>query len=311
MNMLNLNLLRVFHTVARLQSFTRAAEALFLTQPGISKHVKSLEDYYGTRLFDRLGKKVVLTQAGENLFPTIDRIFHLLDRSEKEIDDLKGMRSGELRVGASVTIGIYLLPGILQEFQKFHPGIRVSLDIALNRQIVERILDNAVDIGLLGAPETDERLSVTPFFKDELVVIVPADRAWAARDAIRPFDLLGERFIFSQQGSGTRAIIEERLRQAGVVLTNTIEFGHTEAVKKAVEAGLGVSILSRSTIVNEEKLGSIRSIALSDVDLCRNFYFAHRKDKYLTRLVRTFLQFIVYKSGDQRQPRSGTDPGAE
>ncbi len=298
MNMLNLNLLRIFHTVARLQSFTRAAEALFLTQPGISKHVKTLEDYYGTRLFDRLGKKVVLTQAGETLFPTIDRIFHLLDRSEKEIDDLKGMRSGDLRLGASVTIGIYFLPGILREFQKLHPGIRVSLDIDLNRQIVEKILDNAVDIGLLGAPETDERLTVTPFFKDELVVIVPVDRAWAARDTIRPLDLLGERFIFSQQGSGTRSIVEERLRQAGVVLTNTIEFGHTEAVKKAVEAGLGVSILSRSTIANEEKLGSIRSISLSEVDLCRNFYFACRKDKYLTRLVRTFLQFIVYRSGD-------------
>lgn len=221
MNMLNLNLLRIFHTVARLRSFTRAAEALFLTQPG------------------------------ETLFPTIDRIFHLLDRSEKEIDDLKGMKSGDLRLGASVTIGIYFLPGILREFQRLHPGIRVSLDIDLNRQIVEKILDNAVDIGLLGAPETDERLAVTPFFKDELVV-----------------------------------------------LTNTIEFGHTEAVKKAVEAGLGVSILSRSTIVNEEKLGSIRSISLSEVDLCRNFYFACRKDKYLTRLVRTFLQFIVYKSGD-------------
>jgi DNA-binding transcriptional LysR family regulator len=303
MNTLNLNLLRVFHTVARLQSFTRAAEALFLTQPGISKHVKSLEDHYGTRLFDRLGKKVVLTQAGETLFPSVDRIFQLLDRSEKEIADLKGMKSGDLRIGASVTIGIYFLPGILQQFQKLHPGIRVSLDIDLNRQIVEKILDNAVDIGLLGAPETDDRLSVTPFFKDELVVIAPVDRAWAARDAVRPLDLLGERFIFSQPGSGTRTIIEDRLRQAGVVLTNTIEFGHTEAVKKAVEAGLGISILSRSTIVKEEKLGTIRSVALSEVDLDRHFYFAYRKDKYLTRLVRTFLQFIVYRSGEREGSR--------
>lgn len=307
MSTLNLNLLRVFHTVARLQSFTRAAEALFLTQPGISKHVKSLEDYYGTRLFDRLGKKVVLTQAGKTLFPSIDRIFQLLDRSEKEIDDLKGMKSGDLRIGASVTIGVYFLPGILQQFQKLHPAIRVSLDIDLNRQIVEKILDNAVDIGLLGAPETDERLVVTPFFKDELVVITPAGRTWAARDAIRPPDLLDERFIFPQKGSGTRAIIEDRLRQAGVVLTNTIEFGHTEAVKKAVEAGLGISILSRSAVAKEEKMGWIRSVALSEVDLGRHFYFAYRKDKYLTRLDRTFLQFIVYQSGEQDGSRRKTE----
>jgi DNA-binding transcriptional LysR family regulator len=295
MDKFNLNLLRVFHTVARLQNFTRAAEALYLTQPGISKHIKALEDYYETRLFDRLGKKVVLTQDGEILFSSIDKIFNLIDRSKVEIDDLKGMKVGNLKIGASVTIGIYLLPEVLNRFQNLYPGIRITLDIDLNRRIVRQVLDNSVDIGLLGAPVDDERLVGMPFFKDELVIIVPASSSWATRDYIRPLELLSERFILSRRGSGTRAIIEERLKQVGVTLENTIEFGHTEAVKKAVEAGLGRSIISKSAIVREEKLGLIRSIPLSEVDLQRNFYFTYRKDKYLTKLVRTFLQFIVYK----------------
>jgi DNA-binding transcriptional LysR family regulator len=295
MDNLNLNLLRVFYAVARLQSFTRAAEALFLTQPGISRHIKALEDYYKNRLFDRLGKKVILTQAGETLFRSVDKIFKLIEDSKAEIDDLTGVKVGELRIGASVTIGSYLLPEVLNRFQSFHPGIRITLDIDLNWQIVTQVLDNSVDIGLLGAPVDDERLVVKPFFKDELVVIVPADKSWATRDYIRPLDLLNERFILSRRGSGTRAIIEERLNQEGVTLKKTIEFGHTEAVKRAVEVGLGISIISKSAILNEEKMGLIRSISLSGVNLERNFYFAYRKDKYLTNLVRTFLQFIVNK----------------
>ncbi|MCX5853174.1 MAG: LysR substrate-binding domain-containing protein, partial [Deltaproteobacteria bacterium] len=219
----------------------------------------------------------------------------LIDRSKAEIDDLIGMKVGDLKIGTSVTIGSYLLPEVLNRFQSFHPGIRVTLDIDLNWQIVKQVLDNSVDIGLLGAPVDDERLVVKPFFKDELVVIVPADKSWATRDYIRPLDLLNERFILSRRGSGTRAIIEERLNQEGVILINTIEFGNTEAVKRAVEVGLGISIISKSAILNEEKLGLIRSISLSEVNLERNFYFTYQKDKYLTNLVRTFLQFIVNK----------------
>ena len=295
MNNLNLNLLRVFHTAARLQSFTRAAETLFLTQPGISRHIKTLEDYYKNRLFDRLGKKVVLTQAGETLFRSVDKIFTLIEHSIAENDDLIGMKVGDLRIGASVTIGSYLLPEVLNKFQRFYPGVRITLDIDLNGQIVKQVLDNSVDIGLLGAPVDDERLVVKPFYKDELVVIVPADHSWADRDDMRPLDLLKERFIFSRKGSGTRTIIEERLNQAGVTLKNTIEFGHTEAVKRAVAVGLGISIISKSAILNEEKLGLIRSLSLSGVNLERNFYFTYQKDKYLTNLVRTFLQFIANK----------------
>ncbi len=291
---LNLNQLRVFHAAAKVQSFTRAAEALFLTQPGISKHIKELEEYYGTRLFDRLGKKVVLTQAGEILYEKTEKIFNMIDQLKVEIDELHGLTRGTLNIGASITIGIYILPAVLGRFRSMYPKIDVRMDIALNQQIIEMVLNNSIDFGFLGSPVHDDRVKLESFFKDELVLIVPSNHEWAMRDTIEPHELLHCPFIFSRQGSGTRAIIEEKLGRIGINFKNTMEFGHTEAVKKAVEAGLGVSIISKATISREEHLGVVRALRISGVDLKRDFYFAYRNDKYLSNLDKTFLQFIVY-----------------
>jgi DNA-binding transcriptional LysR family regulator len=291
---INLNQLRVFHVAAKVRSFTRAAAALFLTQPGISKHIKELEEYYGTRLFDRLGKKVVLTQAGEILYEKTETIFNMIDKLKEELDELQGLTRGVLNIGSSITIGIYILPTVLGRFRSLYPNIDVHMDIALNQQIAEMIISNSVDFGFLGAPVHDERVTLEPFFKDELVLIVPSNHEWAHRNAIEPHELLRQPFILSRRGSGTRSVIGERLGRIGISLKNTLEFGNTEAVKKAVEAGLGVSIVSRIAIRREERLGVIRTLGISRVDFRRTFYFAYRKDKYLNNLDKTFLQFIVY-----------------
>lgn len=291
---MNLNQLKVFHLTAKAQSFTRAAEAMFLTQPGISKHIKELEAYYGTRLFDRLGKKIVLTQAGQILYEKTEIIFNMIDQVKVEIDELQGLNRGILNIGASITIGIYILPEVLGRFRSMCPKIDVRLNIALNQQIAEMLLDNSIDFGFLGAPVHDDRLIATPFFEDELVVIVPGNHEWAQREKIEPADLMSCLFIFSGRGSGTRAVIEERLGRTGITLKNTMEFGHTEAVKKAVEAGLGVSIVSGATVSREEHLGVLKTLSITGVNLQRTFYFAHRKEKYLSNLDKTFLQFIVY-----------------
>ena len=291
---MNLNQLRVFHVAAKAQSFTRAADALFLTQPGISKHIKELEEYYDTHLFDRLGKKVVLTQAGEILYAKAETIFNLIDQVKVEIDELRGLNRGVLNIGASVTIGNYMLPEVLGRFRSRYPNIDVRLDIALNQQIAEMVLGNSLDFGFLGAPVSDDRLKLEPFFKDELVLIVPSNHEWATHDTIEPHELLGCPFISSRQGSGTRAVIEEQLGRIGITLKKTIEFGNTEAVKKAVEAGLGISIVSKVAIRREEHLGVIKVLGISGVDFRRTFYFTYRKDKYLSNLDKAFLQFIVY-----------------
>ena len=291
---INLNQLRVFHAAAKAQSFTRAAEALFLTQPGISKYIKELEEYYGVRLFERIGRRVLLTNAGEILYAKTETIFNIIGQVKIEIDELQGLNRGTLNIGASITIGIYILPDVLGRFRTMHPKIDVRLEIALNRQIADMLLDNSIDFGFLGAHVHDHRLVTTPFFEDELVLIVPGNHEWAKRDKVAPNDLMGSPFIFSGRGSGTREVIEERLDRLGIVLKNTMEFGHTEAVKKAVEAGLGISIVSKATVSREERLGVVKALHISGIDLKRTFYFAHRKERYLTSLDKAFLQFIVY-----------------
>jgi DNA-binding transcriptional LysR family regulator len=293
----NLSKLKVFHVAAKTQSFTRAAEALFLTQPGISKYIKDLEDYYGVKLFDRLGKRIALTQAGEILYAKTEIIFNMVDQLKIEIGELQGLDHGSLRIGASVTLGIHVLPQVLSRFRRIYPNIEINLDIVLNRQVADRILDNSIDIGFLGAPVDNDRINASPFLKDELVLIVPAGHKWARKDIIEPHELMHETFILSQQGSGTRRIIEERLGQAGIVLKGSIEFGHTEAVKKAVESGLGISIISKAAIKREEHLGVIKSIHLAGINLTRDFYFAYRKDKYMTHVTKAFLQWAVYGEG--------------
>jgi DNA-binding transcriptional LysR family regulator len=291
--LLNLNQLKIFHVAAGLQSFTRTAEVLFLTQPGISKHIKDLEDYYGVRLFDRLGKKVVLTKPGEILYTKTKIIFDMIDQLKIEIGELQGLNCGALSIGASITIGVYILPQILGNFKSRYPHIDISLDIVLNQKVIDKILDNSIDIGFLGAPVDDTRIDTGIFLKDELVLIVPAGHEWSGLDEIKPHELMTQPFIISQEGSGTRHIIEERLGQAGVILKKSMEFGHTEAVKKAVESGLGVSILSKTVVKREEQLGVIKALHLVGIDLQRNFYFAYRNDKYMTNIARAFLQFAV------------------
>jgi len=291
---LNLNQLKVFHVTAQLQSFTRAAQAMFLTQPGISKHIKDLEEYYGTRLFDRLGKKVVLTEAGTILHVKTEIIFNMIAQVKAEIDDLQGLQGGLLKIGASMTIGVYVLPPVLARFSEAYPQVGISLDVAVNRQVEEDLIGNSIDIGFLGAPADDVRLVAGPFFTDELVLIVPMSHEWARRDSVPPHELTDQPFIMAQEGSGTRRIIVARLAARGVVLKKITGFGHTEAVKKAVESGLGIGILSKLAVAREEHLGLIKSLRLEGVDLQRTFFFAHRRDKYLSRVMKAFLQHAVY-----------------
>ncbi|MGD8894312.1 MAG: selenium metabolism-associated LysR family transcriptional regulator [Desulfobacterales bacterium] len=289
---MNLDRLKIFHAVAKFQSFTRASEKLFLTQPGISKHIKLLEEFYGTTLFDRLGKKIALTQAGKILYEATKDIFSLIDEAKARIDDIEGLATGALKVGASFTIGIYIAPDFLAEFRNQHPNISVSLDISLSRHIVNKVRRNLLDVGLVGAPPKDEKLISARVLMDELVVIIPHDHKWANRKKLRPKELTEQPFILSKVGSGTRQTIMDRLKNNGVILKNYLEFGNTEAVKKAVESGLGISILSKYVVSREVEAGLLVAIPLSKIDLMRGIFLIYHKDKYLTNTIRSFMDLF-------------------
>ena len=187
----NLNQLRVFRAVAESHSFTRAAELVHLTQPGISKHIKQMEEYFGVHLFDRMGKKVALTPAGEILLEATLEIMASIVTAEQRIEDLKGLRGGNLFLGASFPIGIYVLPGILAAFRTKYPEVEVTLDISLSEKIVAKILANKLELGLASRAAHDPRLVGTEFMSDKLVAIAPRKHWWSNKRQIKPNELLG------------------------------------------------------------------------------------------------------------------------
>ncbi len=187
--MINLDQLRIFRAVAQSRSFTRAAELVHLTQPGISKHIKQMETYFGVRLFDRSGKKVALTESGEVLFEATQEVMAIIDAAERRIDDVKGLRGGRLRLGSSFPVGVYLLPKVLAEFRRRYPAVDVTLDISLSERIEAKVMAGELDLGLVSYDARNPRLLTRAFMTDELIAIVPPNHPWATKRQIKPQEL--------------------------------------------------------------------------------------------------------------------------
>ena len=293
--MMNLDQLRILQAVAQSRSFTRAAEIVHLTQPGISKHVKQMEEYFGVPLFDRSGRKATLTEAGAVLYAATQEIMSTMDGAERQIDDLKGLRGGKLRLGSSFPIGVYVLPPLLAAFRKQHPAVEITLEIRLSEAVETKLLANEFDLGLVSHDTRDSRLVARPFMRDELVVIVPLEHAWASKRLIRLKALATETFIVAAQGAGTRAVVEERLAEQGITLPRIMEFGNLEGVKHAVEAGLGVSVQARTVVEREIAAGSLHAVRLSGVDTSIRFFYVSRRNSHLTYAAKALIALLEKK----------------
>ncbi|HZD32812.1 MAG TPA: LysR substrate-binding domain-containing protein [Candidatus Angelobacter sp.] len=298
--MINLDQLRIFQAVAQKRNFTRAAEAVHLTQPGISKHIKQMEDYFGVPLFDRSGKKVTLTEAGAVLLEATQEIMATIEAAERSIDDLKGLRGGRLRLGSSFPIGVYILPRVLAEFRRRHPAVEVALEIVLSDAIGAKILANEIDLGLASYEPRDPRLVAREFMTDELVVIVPPGHPWGTKRHIAPEDMAGETFIVAARGAGTRTVVEERLKARGVVLPKVLEFGNLEGVKHAVEEGLGASVQARSVAQREVEAGTLHAVPLIGMETAIQFYYVQRKNTHLTHAARELVGLLEAASPSAR-----------
>jgi DNA-binding transcriptional LysR family regulator len=290
--MMDLNQLRVFHAVCQARSFTKAAEAVHLTQPGVSKHIKQVEEYFGLPMFDRLGKKVALTEAGEILFAATVAVMHSVETAEQKIEDLKGLHGGRLALGASFPIGIYVLPATLAAFRRKYPEVEVTLDISLSERIGAKVLANKLDIGLVSHDVSDARLEAKEFMTDELVAIAPTAHRWAKKKSIRPQELPAETVILAARGAGTRAVLEERLKEKQIALKQVVEFGNIEGVKRAVEAGLGVSVQARSCVEREIAGGFLAGVRLTGMETRIAYYCVRRREKHLSNAARAFLAML-------------------
>lgn len=286
--------LQVFHTVARLLSFTKAAETLHMTQPAVTFQVRQLEEYFNTRLFDRTHNRISLTEAGERVFQYADRIFDLYSDMENAVREMTGEIRGALTVGASTTIAEYMLPTLLGNFGHRFPEVTIHLRVSNSEGIVSMVENNTIDLGVVEAPVGNKNLVVEVCRMDRLVAIVPPSHDLADRNSVTLAELLKYPFICREEGSGTREVISEymNIHMGGCdsEMNITMELGSPEAVKGAVEAGMGVSVVSRATVQKELKLQTLRAIDLDPV-LERPFSFVHQKQKFRLRVMEELLEF--------------------
>ena len=287
--------IRVFLTVVEKKSFSKAAKALFLTQPAVSFQIQMLEEYYGTRLFDRVSRNIILTDAGHLLLKYANEMSRLQAELEREMQDLTSNIKGKLKIGASNTIGEYIAPYILGAFKNMYPDVELSLEVANSEDIEASIHDTTLDIGLIEGPLIGKDLESIPFLTDHLQLVTSVDHPWANLDTISVFELDKFPFISREKGSGTRAEIELHLKKAGFSANNLniiMELGSSSAIKAAVESGLGISILSKWAVQDKVKAGLLHTINLKEDEFTRVFRIIYHKKKFKTQASEEFLRFL-------------------
>jgi DNA-binding transcriptional LysR family regulator len=287
--------LKVFCTVAETKSFSKASEIIHLTQPAVSLQIQALEEIYGTRLFDRSNNTVILTRAGSLLYKYAREILGLYSSAEKEIGEITGLVKGNLSIGASTTIANYLLPSVIVDFRKKYPKIRVNLQVGNTKGVMEFLNSGTIDIGLVEGEVQRQKIVVEKILTDELVLIMSPAHHWAKRRDISISEITQEPFIVREEGSGTRQMIEKNLEKQGISpddLKVSLVLGSTEAIKSAVEDGMGVSIISAWAAKKEIRHGILKTVTFKDVKLLRNFSLIYPKGYIKSHTVEQFLEFL-------------------
>ncbi|MFA7293224.1 MAG: LysR family transcriptional regulator [Rhodocyclaceae bacterium] len=285
--------LQVFHAVARHLSFTKAAEALFMTQPAVTFQIKQLEEQFNTRLFERGHGRISLTPAGELAFEYAERILSLSSEMETRLGEMTGQMRGPLLVGASTTIAEFMLPRILGEFNSLYPQVRARLTVANSETIENRIAEHTLDVGLVELQTKNPNLISEVCCDDELQVICTPDYPLNCLRSVTPKVLLDYEFVSREPGSGTREVTDNYFREAGVSpdrLKTLMELGSPEALKGVVGTGLGFAIVSRASVGKELQLGSLIAIPL-EPRLLRRLSVLSPKEKFRSRVVSTFMEF--------------------
>jgi len=296
--------LRTLQAIARHGSFSRAAQALNLTQPAVSMQVRHLERALGQPLLERVGKRAFPTRAGELLLAHADRALRELEAGVERVQQLRGVVAGRVRLGTSASISIYLLPPGLRRFRARYPETEVVIVTGNAAEITRAVVANELDVGLVSLPVRDRELSVTPFFRDQLVAIAPPEAKWRRTRAVDAPTLAGHSLILFEAGATLRRIIDGWFHRAGVAPRAPMEMGNTEAIKKLVEAGLGLSVTSWFSVATEVRQRTLTAIRLTP-PLERQIGLVRRKDKPKTPALDAFVAALdeLRRSLETRRPR--------
>ena len=286
--------LRVFHAVAKHLSFTRAAEELNLTQPAITFQIRQLEDHFDTRLFDRHHNRISLTAVGVVVFEHAARLLELYHETEKRVHEMTGVTCGFIKLGASTTIGEYLLPAILSGYHELFPDVRVRMTVHNTSTVVRKLEDATIDLGMVEGPVNNNNLTVAHCMDDELLVILAPHNPLAEWEEIPLHRLVEAPFISREEGSGTRAVVVELLAATEFPYERfnmVLELGSTEAVKCAAESNVGFGIVSTAALRKESRLQTLVSRRIQGIKLIRQLNFVYARQKFRSKAVEEFLQF--------------------
>ncbi len=292
MKQATLHQLKVFEAVARHNSFTRAAEELFLTQPTVSMQVKQLTKAVGMPLFDQVGKRLSLTQAGEELLKTCREVFENLDQFEMTVADLKGLKQGRLRV-AVITTAKYFVPRLLGPFCERYPGIDISLQVTNHEYILNRLSENLDDLYVMSQLPENMEIACHRILENPLVVVARADHPLAQEKNISLERVAAEPFIMREPGSGTRKAAQNIFDEHKLLLKVRLDLGSNEAIKQAIAGGLGISVLSAHTLALEGSSSQLTILDVENFPIERYWYAVYPSGKQLSIVARTFLDYLL------------------
>jgi LysR family transcriptional regulator, low CO2-responsive transcriptional regulator len=290
MNQATLHQLKVFEAAARHSSFTRAAEELFLTQPTVSMQIKQLTKSVGLPLFEQVGKRLFLTEAGRELFATCKQIFETIAQFEMKVADLKGLKQGQLKLSV-ITTAKYFIPRLLGPFCELYPGIDISLKVTNHEGIVERMTANLDDVYIMSQVPEHLDVNYEPFLENPLVVLAPLNHPLAKEKNIPIQRLADEPFIMREPGSGTRRAVQTLFDEYEVVVKVKLELGSNEAIKQAIAGGLGISVLSRHTLLPE--IGDLVILDVEEFPIKRNWFMVYPNGKQLSIVARTYCDYLL------------------
>lgn len=293
--LIDIRRLEIFCRVVEQQSFTKAAEATLLAQPTVSEHIRLLEESLGEKLLDRLGRQVLPTPAGDILYRYARRMLRLRDEAVQALADYRGKLSGHLTIGASTIPGAYLLPPLIRRFKEHHPEIRLTLRIAGSGRIRQDLAQGELELAIIGDQGKHPDLTAREIFSDELILTAPPGHPLTRQESVTPADLCRYPFLMREEGSGTRGVMARALGEAGfdpARLDVVAEMGSSDAIRQGIKAGLGISILSNLAVEEDLKNGALARIPLAGVPMTRPFYLVQRKNRRLTPLAQTFLDFL-------------------
>lgn len=286
--------LKVFCNVARSLSFTKAADILHISQPAVSKHVKELEAYFSVRLFRREGNKIFLTEEGEILFQSALQIFDIYNQTEFKLNRLKNKSDGVLRIGASTTMTMYIIPPVLSEFKQRFPQVSLSWINGNSEKIESALLKKEIDLGIIEGRRHSKDIKYVDMLRDELALVAHTTRACSVRDSVRLSELPDIPLVLREKGSGTREIFEYALKESGFDLNRLqiiLELGSTESIKSYLEHVDALAVMSRRAVEKELKSGVLKTISFPEISLKRYFRFCYLQG-HPSSLVQQFIRFV-------------------